>query len=83
MYEFELEVGFGNSEEEGNCLRVLELLPRVLEVDKELEPEVLTREIIKREHSFCIKVTSCLARSSPRSSRDSERSSAECSSTSN
>jgi len=28
----------------------------VLEVDKELEPDVLTREIIKKEKGFTVKV---------------------------
>jgi hypothetical protein len=55
MYEFELEVALP---EGCNDLKALELIPRVLEVDKELEPEILTREIIKKEHSFCIKVRS-------------------------
>jgi hypothetical protein len=34
----------------------LALIAMVLEVDKELEPEVLTREIIKKEKGFTIRV---------------------------
>lgn len=45
MYEFELEVTLPKVTlaQEDAQLRALQILPRVLEVDKELEPEVLTR----------------------------------------
>lgn len=52
MHEFELDVDYTPTTKQ------LALIAMVLEVDKELEPEVLTREIVKKEKGFLIKVFS-------------------------